>query len=258
MKTRLIAGAVAVVLAAVGTVVLVSYVRGADARAMEGLATVDVLVAAEPIPQGTTGTDTAALVESRQLPANAVLPGGVSNLDQLTGEVALVALEPGEQLLDSKFGAPPDADPDAVVVPPEMQEITVLLDLQRALGGQLEAGDTVGVFLSTKEPDDIGRTHLSAHKVLVTNVQRPTVNDADTAGSDAAGSDTATPASDTTGAPPPPEELTDSVLVTVATTAPIAEKVVFAATYGSVWLSNEPLTADENGTQVIDGTVVFK
>ena len=52
---------------------------------------------------------------------------------------------------------------------------------------------------------------------------------------------------------PAPSDLTERLLVTVATTAPIAEKIVYAATFGSIWLSNEPLTADESGTQVVDG-----
>ena len=250
MKTRLIAAMIAVVLAVVGAVVLVSYVRGADARAMAGLDTVDVLVASQPIPQGTPAADLAKLVDTKQLPATVVLSNGVINLDQLAGDIALVALDPGEQLLDSKFGPPPSNTPDVLVIPPELQQITVLLDLQRALGGQVKSGDTVGIFLSV---DNSEQTHMTAHKVLVTDVQRPKSQDSDTPTTDATG-----PTADSAATAPASKVLTDSVLVTVATTAPVAEKVVFAATYGSIWLSNEPLTADENGTQVIDGTVVFK
>lgn len=233
MKTRLIAGIAAVVLAVVGTVVLVSYVRGADARAMAGLETVDVLVAAEPIPKDTPATDLPKLVTSKQLPATATLPNAVGNLDQLAGMVALVPLAAGEQLLDSKFGAPPSATSGEVVVPPEMQQITVLLEKQRALGGQIKAGDTVGVFISVK---DSKQTHLTAHKVLVTKVQQVDPSDST------------------------PADLESKLLITVATTAPIAEKIAFAAEpdFGFIWLSNEPLTADESGTQVIDGNVVFK
>jgi len=107
MKTRLIAGIAAVVLAIVGTVILVGYVRGADSRAMAGLQTVEVLVAATPIPEGTLADQLPALVSSKELPATAVLPDRVTGLDQIVGQVALVALEPGEQLLAGKFGPPP-------------------------------------------------------------------------------------------------------------------------------------------------------
>ena len=245
MKTRLIAGIAAVVLAIVGTVILVGYVRGADSRAMAGLQTVDVLVAATPIPEGTLADQLPALVSSKELPATAVLPDRVTGLDQIVGQVALVALEPGEQLLAGKFGPPPTVAPDEVVIPPEMQQVTVLLELQRALGGQIKAGDTVGMFLSVT---DAKQTHLTAHKVMVTKVQQAAVTGSTLGAAPSADQPEPAPASD----------LAASLLITVATTAPIAEKIVYAATFGSIWLSNEPLTADESGTQVLDGTLVFK
>jgi pilus assembly protein CpaB len=246
MKTRLIAGMVAVVLAIAGTVVLVGYVRGADSRAMAGLETVNVLVAAAPIPEGAASADVAKLSAVKQLPATAALPDRVTSVDELAGQVALVALEPGEQLLASKFGSPPSTAPDALIIPPELQQVTVLLELQRALGGQIKAGDTVGVFLSAT---DTKQTHLTAHKVLVTKVERATPKDAAPSGGDTATGDVAVPA---------PTDLTEALLVTLATSAPVAEKIVFAANFGTVWLSNEPPTADEGGAGVVDAITVFK
>ena len=258
MKSRLIAGAVAVVLAAAGTVMVLSYVRGADARALSGLDAVVVLVAEAPIAAGTPGTDLASLVVSKELPANAVLPNRVTSLDQLTGDEALIALEPGEQLLSSKFGPPVTTDVKELVIPPEFQQVTVLLELQRALGGEIVPGDTVGMFLSIT---DLKQTHLTAHKVLVTRVQRATSANAPpsptaTSGAGASGTEAATPATAT--AAPSPTSLTEGLLITVATTAAIAEKIVFAAEFGTIWLSDEPATAVEDPTQVVDGTVVFK
>src|SRR6478609_5471257 len=160
MKTRLIAGAIAVVLAAAGTVLVLSYVHGADARAMSGLDTVEVLVADAPIAAGTSGADLASLVVTKELPANAVLPNGITSLDQLAGGQALVALEPGEQLLTGKFGPPVTAVSEEVVVPPEFQQVTVLLELKQAMGGQVKAGDTVGMFLSFKDSNGVQYSHL--------------------------------------------------------------------------------------------------
>ena len=147
-------------------------------------------------------------------------------------------------MLASKFGLLPTDTPEVVVVPPEMQQVTVLLGMQEALGGQIKAGDTVGMFLSVT---DAKQTHLTAHNVLVTLVQ---------AAPSAAADSPAPTSGATTG--PTPTDLTGSLLITVATAAPIAEKIVFAATFGSIWLSNEPLMADESGTQILDGTLVFK
>lgn len=260
MKRRLIAGAVAVVLAAAGTVLVLSYVRGADARAMSGLDTVHVLVADSPIPAGTPGADLRNLVVSRELPANAVLPNGITGLDELAGDQALVALEPGEQLLASKFGPPVTAGPEQLVIPPEFQQVTILLGFKQALGGQIKAGDTVGVFLSYTDASGVSKSHLAAQKVLVTRVQQ-----AASAGGDAPG--TAAPVADTSSAAasspatvseaPPPTSLTESLLITVAATAAICEKIVFTAEFGSIWLSDEPATAAEAPTQVVDGILVF-
>src|SRR5690348_6929007 len=121
MKTRLIAAIVAVVMAAVGAVVLVMYVRGADSRAMSGLDTVKVLIASGPIPKDTKAADLRVMVTTKELPASAALPGAVTNLDELSGEVALEPLVKGEQLLNTKFGQPPAVSSDELVIPPEMQ-----------------------------------------------------------------------------------------------------------------------------------------
>ena len=55
MRRRLLAAFAALVLLVVGTAVLVAYVRGADARALAGARTVEVLVVDELIPEGTSG-----------------------------------------------------------------------------------------------------------------------------------------------------------------------------------------------------------
>ncbi len=51
MKTRLLGGIVAVVLAIVGTLLLVTYVQAADARAQKDLQPVDVLVIQSQVPE---------------------------------------------------------------------------------------------------------------------------------------------------------------------------------------------------------------
>ena len=55
MKRSVLAALVAVVLALVGCVAVVLYVRGADARALAGQRAVRVLVVHKLIPTGTTG-----------------------------------------------------------------------------------------------------------------------------------------------------------------------------------------------------------
>ena len=241
MRRRLLAAVAALVLAVLGTAVLLAYVRGADSRALAGTRTVAVLVVDQPVAAGTRGEDLTALVRTEQLPARAVVPGRVTDLAALAGQVATVDLQPGEQLLASRFAAPETLQaPGTVAVPAGAQEVSVLLDPQRAVGGRLAAGDTVGVLLSLD-----GATHAVLHRVLVTQVQGAP---APTGTAAAADPETAS----ATGPAP-----SASLMVTLAVTAGQAETVVFGAEHGTLWLSLEPDGADLDGTGVITPDNVY-
>src|SRR3954447_1548507 len=101
MKRRLIAAIAAIVLLVAGTAVLLGYVRGADKRALDGVKTVQVLVADELIPEGTPAGATTELVGAELVPATTALDGRVTELAGLSGEVAATELLPGEQLLSA-------------------------------------------------------------------------------------------------------------------------------------------------------------
>lgn len=232
MKRRMVAALTAVLLAAVGGILLLGYVGAADERAMADLEPVAVLVAIKPVPEGTSADDLTASVEVRRLPGVAVAPGAAGRLADLRGLVTTSAFEPGEQLLTSRF-----ADPAAlraaegVVVPKGLQRVSVQLEPERALNGDLAPGATVGVFLSTKQADT---TELALHQVLVTAVQ---------GGAVATGAEG--------GATPAAAAPTDGVTVTLALDAESASRVVFAAEHGSVWLSAEPADAPTDRTPVM-------
>jgi pilus assembly protein CpaB len=234
VRRRLLAAFAALVLLVAGTLVLLAYVRGADARALAGTRTVEVLVADELIPQGTAGTELAELVRTEVLPAKAALQGRVTDLSSLIDLVSTVDLQPGEQLLTSRFESPDERlAPGTVDVPEGLHEVSVLLEPQRAVGGRLAAGDTVGVVVSMSTP----ATHAVLHRVLVTQVQgapapAPAEGEAETA---SAGS--AAPSA--------------SLMITLAVTAAQAEAVVFGIEHGTLWLTLEPADADVSGTEVI-------
>ncbi len=54
----------------------------------------------------------------------------------------------------------------------------------------------------------------------------------------------------------PPRCRSTGVMVTLAVTAANAEKVVYAAEHGTIWLSNEPTDAVAIGTSVVTGKSV--
>jgi len=243
MRRRLLAAFAALVLALAGAVVLVAYVRGADARAAAGMQTVEVLVVQQLVPEGTPADQLADKVDTELVPAKTAVPGRVRDLADLAGRVATADLQPGEQLLSSRFAFPDDLRaPGTVDVPAGLQEVSVLLDPQRAIGGRLKAGDEVGVYLSLEGTPPT--THGVLHGVLVTQVQGAPAPPA-------AGSDAQT-ASAGSAAP------TGSLMVTLAVTARDAEEIVFGAEHGTLWLSLEPDGADNSGTQVVTPGNVYE
>jgi pilus assembly protein CpaB len=246
MKRRIIAAVAAVLLAAVGAVGIYAYIHAADQRAMAGQEPVKVLVVTKPIPKGTTPIEMAPLVTSKILPRAAVVPGAVDSLSGVgEGNVVTTDLQPGEQVLSSRFADPATlVSANSVPVPKGLQEVSVQLDAQRALGGNIVPGDKAGIFLSIKvdkkdangEETKDDMTHLVFHKVLVSKVQgglAPLPKTAENANQTAA----------------MPEER--SLMVTLAVTAPQAEKIVFTAESGTIWLSNETPDDGEKGTKII-------
>jgi pilus assembly protein CpaB len=241
MKRRLIAAVLALVLASAGAVLLTGYVKGADRRAMAGMETANVLVVDALIPNGTPADALTKLVAMQVLPAKAVAAGAVSSLATISGQVATTDLQPGEQLLASRFADPASLeDADQIKIPKGMQQVSVPLERPRMLGAMLTPGATVGVFVSlTKDGDQPPQTHLVLHQVLVTKV----------------GGDV----------PPPPADGEDQtaepaavVTVTLALSAADAEKLVFGAEHGRLWLSLEPSDADTSGTRVVTPRNVYK
>lgn len=237
----MLAAVAALVLLVVGAAVLVTYVRSADERALAGVRTVEVLVADTVIPEGTPAEDLPAFVRTEQVPARSAVGGRVDDLSILTGTVAAVDLQPGEQLLASRFVRPEEQEqPGTVEVPAGLQEVSVLLEPQRAVGGRLTAGDEVGVLISQGD----GLTHAVLHFVLITRVQGAPVT-APVEG----GTETASAASEPLPA--------GSLMITMAVTAAQAEAVVWGMEHGTVWLSLEPEGADIGGTEVIDPLKIY-
>jgi len=179
MKTRLLGGTAALVLAIVGAVLLLNYVKTADLRAQKDLNPVTVLVAVTDIPAGTPVGDLASAVETKSLPGAAVAPGALSTLADVTDKVVASDIVAGEQLLDAKLVAESaQLTPGTVAVPSGLQEVTVLLEPERVAGGNLMAGDKVGIFTSFTVKDrndpDADEIKVSKHlydKVLVTAIQ---------------------------------------------------------------------------------------
>lgn len=243
MKSRLLAGIAALVLAIVGALLVVSYAQGADTRAVQGLDPVAVLVVKKAVPAGTPVEALKTFVASEELPGKAVTKSALKNLDGLAGKVTAVELLPGEQLVAERLIAPEELKTSgAVEVPKGLQEVSFQLEPQRVVGGRIAPGDRVGIFINLKaggleaKPEK-ETTQLTVHKVLVTAVQRAPVA-------------TPSPQPSADGSAPPAEDMslpTGSLMLTVAVNDVDATKIIYAAEFASLWLSKEPLNATDSG-----------
>ncbi len=273
MNRRVIGVLVSLALAAIGTWVIVSYVQGADDRALEGQETVEVLVVDQPIARGTPASALDSLVKPVRVPVVSTARGAVTDLGQLEGRFASVDLLPGEQLVSSRFvAAEALVQVVDVEVPPELLQVTVELSPERVLGGELTPGDLVAIVASFQpftldavepqgtdnlqdfiQPDPgtegdqppeplrtPNTTHIISQKVLVTNIQFSSPPPS--------AQDSATGVVVTT--PQPNLSPGGSLLVTLALSAPDVEKLVFTAEFGSLWVAKETPESDEGGVQI--------
>ncbi len=272
MKKRILGVVASVVLAGVGVFLTLSYVNSAEERAVEGQQTVEVLVVENTIAAGESAADIGERVKAVLVPTKVQAEGSVASLGELTGMVAAVDLQPGEQVLKSRFITEAEqVAQQEFQVPDGLLQVTIALEPDRALGWELEQGDLVAVLASfdpfqvqgvepgeleqffgstpTGNEDDAGArtpntTHIILHKVLVTDVdfeRLPEPDDRDDA--------------EVVGVQLAP---TGNLLVTLAAEAPDIEKIVFTAEHGEVWLAKEPGNASEAGTQIQTRGTIYR
>ena len=253
MKRRIIGIVAAVLLAVVGTAFLVIYVQGAEDRALAGQETVEVLVVTGDIERGTAAEDLGDRVATERIPAKVRAEGSIASLDDLDGQITSVDLIAGEQLVLGRFTTPVELEAErAIEVPEGLQELTISLAPHRVVGGRVSPGDTVGVFASftfhdrrdaeqiaAEDSEDMRQvltetTKMILHKVLVTNVQVEQLP----------------PAADDDQPTGPDLAPTGNLLITLAVDVPRAERIVFTAEHGTIWLSLESDDADESGTRL--------
>ncbi|WP_026533997.1 Flp pilus assembly protein CpaB [Arthrobacter sp. H14] len=247
MKSRLIAGLAAIVLAIVGALLVFTYAQAADKRAMAGLEPIEVLVVQEKVAAGTNVELLAESLAVKRLPASAVAKSALKDLKKSAGKVTEVGLVAGEQLVAERLINPKELEASgAVEVPKGLQELSFLLEPQRAVGGNLAPGDQIGVHISyapgpSPEFEGIDTTKFVYHKVLLTNVQKAPVPGTEE------GSE-----QDTAALP------AGSLLLTVAVDDAKSARIVHGNEFGTLWLTKEPANATESENEVITKTEVYE
>jgi len=225
MKKQVIAIGVAAALALLAVVALVVYAKGANDRALEGTETVEVLQATSDIGVKTAVADLADKVELVKIPKAAEIPGAVTSLEDLEGQVTKVALVAGDQLSTAKFDQP-DSVKGPASLPDGMQELAIQIDGERFLGGAVSAGDTLGVFVSFTLDTGAKITGNPINNLLVLKVDNGVAGSENAAGT----------------------------IVTVAVTQLQAEQIIHAKEFGTIWMTRQNDTTDLNG----GGTITWQ
>ena len=280
-KRRIIGLVAAMLLALVGTVSLVTYVRSAKNEAVAQEALVDVYVVDTFVPKGADPDTIKSSVKIEQVPARLMQTGTVTDLTAIGDQVAATDLQPGDQLLAARLGLEEEVADEVT----DKVQISTLLEAQRAVGGALKKGDLVGVYVSfdpfnadeagddpaTADPaaveafgtaptEETSETspeeaatpaktpnvsRLEFRNVLVTNVQTTSAPVTSNAGED----DEETTIAQVSGT---------QYVVTLAMSPEQSERFVFATEFGRVWLSLDPAGVGDDGTRPVTLANMFQ
>ena len=232
MKKQLIAAIAAVVLAALGVLLLVSYAQGANDRAFADVEMVEVLRVQTDVPSGTPTDRVAGSVKLVEIPAVAKVKGALTSLDVVKGKTTNAPLVAGEQVLVERFGSAASTKA-ASTVPKGLQEVSIAVAAPRVAGGKIKPGERVGIIASyNSKGGGVGDTNLALERVLVTRVADATITES----SDGA---------------------TGAYLVTFAVNAVDAEKIVNVSEFGKLWLTLQNDDTSTGGGRRLNGEDVL-
>jgi pilus assembly protein CpaB len=240
---RVILLVTALLIAAVGTLLVYGYVQRADDRALATQKPVQVLVAAKTVPANTKAGDalTAGMIVPRAIPASALVRGSLSRVDDIKDRVTRTTIPAGQQIFAQLFSETASAP-----VPFDLPKDNVAVAFQFAdpaqVAGFVQPGSRVTVFVTT-DVQGTKRTRLLLDSVQVVAVGGTTTDDAarrQVSGNDEGGGQ-------------------KHALLTLALTQRQAEQMIFADSEGDLYLGLLPeggkgSRADEG----VDGKSLFK
>jgi pilus assembly protein CpaB len=249
MARRSVLLIVAVLIALIGTALIVLYVQGIDERATEGQELVEVLVATEALEAGesVSTAQEAGKFDTKEVRRTDVVDGALSSTSSISDLVATGPIYPGEQLIAKKFGTL--GDTQSLVIPEDMMAVSIeLTDFER-VAGFVNPGNEVAVFATTLNgvallPNDTERklgsyTRIVLPRSLVLGVGTTSVTARTTQGEDG---ETAT------------EEVARTIL-TIAVTQEEAEKLIQAdrtSEMNFALLTDDSRSADNEGAYLRD------
>lgn len=236
MGRRTVLLVAALVVAALGTVLVFLYASNAQNAAQEGQSLVKVLVAKSKIEIGTTGTAASAngAFEEQQIPKSTAVDGALADATPIANLVALVPVFPGQQIIGQQWGATQQTS--GLALPAGTVALSVQLGDPERVAGFVSPGSTVSFFA---QPSN-GAT--DSVRTLLTHIQVIAVGPS-TVVSRTTGATTGADGSGTNGSGN--TEQIPTAILTVAVTQAQAEKIIYAsgkvsgATYSALWFGLE-------------------
>jgi pilus assembly protein CpaB len=210
--------AVAAVIAAFGTLLVFLYVRGADSRADARYEAVQVLRVVKEIAPGETAeaAQAAGKIKTDTVSQKDLLPDALTDIEPISGRVAVAPIYPGEQLITSKFGNTGSAS--ALTIPKGKIAISVNLTDPARVAGFVNPGDKVAIFMTGAREGGGNFSRLLLGDVQVIGAGTTTM--------------VSTTTTDPTGA-----QTTDQLpktLLTLGVTQDEAERVLYASSNGEL------------------------
>ena len=248
MSRRSILLTVALIVAALGTTMIVLYVNSIDARAAQGQEQVKVLTATEVIDAGETvaKAQAAGKLEKTDVVREDMVEGALSSTTSIEDQVSLGAIYPGEQIISSKFGAPGSAD--TLSIPDDKLAISVELTDPARVAGFVNPGSEVAIFVSADpflmKPDGSKKELPPYTRLLLPKVQVIGV-----------GTTTVTSKTVTTDEGDKTTEQVPRTILTVAVDQEQAEKVIYGQRNGELsfaLLSDKSDVLDNAGVTAAD------
>lgn len=255
MKRRVLTLVLAVLIAGLGTVGVLAYIRKTDNRAVAGQQTVSVLVAGKAIPSGTAaGTALRdGLLTSEQLPADSVPSDAMRSMTSgLSAKVLSSDVQPGQMLLRPMLIADAQVT-GGLAIPAGMVAVTIQLCPPEAVAGNIHAGSHVTVFdtyaakesatvqsncNSSEQFNTATQTRIVLPRVLVLSVGSAVGSGQSSSQSSATQSTSATSSTGATGS---------TLMVTVAVSQADAQRLIEVTQAGLPYLG---LLADSSQTKV--------
>ncbi|GAB1692167.1 Flp pilus assembly protein CpaB [Krasilnikovia sp. M28-CT-15] len=269
MRRRLLAVLVAAVLAGIGCIAVVAYVRGADQRALAGRQAVWVLISTQRIPAGTSAAAIrgGGYTERVAMPAETVPATALGELDAQLDTLVLTADLPPSQLVLRGMFAEPSEVTGGLAVPDGKLAVSVQMTAAGRVAGYVRPGSRVAVFSTFTMREGRGRVpagdglssghdYNQATRVLLPRVEVIGVGERGAAGAATAG-DTTAAAPDGSGSSGSAAKAGVTMLVTVAVSQQEAEKLLHVSLTGTLSLALLDDTATVEPDAGVDNNTLF-